>query len=143
VKVCPQFRLLNRQIFMKICMNVMPLKATVTSCQTRNWEAAIKSPSTDDRRGGIRPSGGGPGARCVAYVFVFLCSIIICRRYKLTLSDKAQVTVQLSQFFRFSVKIISRPALAGRPGKIFNRDPYQLSAAHMSPSLNLLLQRYW
>ena len=39
---------------------------------------------------------GGPGSYCVAYVFfVFLGSIIICRLSKLTLSYKAQVTVQL------------------------------------------------
>ena len=38
---------------------------------------------------------GGPGPDYVAYVFVFLSSIIICRLYKLTLSDQAQVILQL------------------------------------------------
>jgi hypothetical protein len=32
---------------------------------------------------------------CIPYVCVFLGRIIICRLYKLTLSDKAQVTLQL------------------------------------------------
>jgi hypothetical protein len=43
------------------------------------------------------PSGpeGGPGSDYVAYVFVFIGIIIICRLYKLTLSDQAQVTLQL------------------------------------------------
>jgi hypothetical protein len=38
---------------------------------------------------------GGPGSNCVAHGFIFLGSIIICRLYKLTLSDQAQVTLQL------------------------------------------------
>jgi len=38
---------------------------------------------------------GGMGPDCVAYVFVFLNHIIICQLYKLTLSDQAQITVQL------------------------------------------------
>ena len=37
----------------------------------------------------------GAGPAYVEYVFVFLGSIIICRLYKLTLSDLAQVTLQL------------------------------------------------
>jgi hypothetical protein len=37
-----------------------------------------------------------PGPEYVVYVFVFLDSIIICRLYKLTISDKAQVTLQLT-----------------------------------------------
>jgi hypothetical protein len=32
----------------------------------------------------------------VAYTFVFLGSIIICRLYKFTLSEQAQVTLQLT-----------------------------------------------
>jgi hypothetical protein len=39
---------------------------------------------------------GGPGPNYVAYVFVFLGRIIMCRLYKLTLSDEAQVTLQLT-----------------------------------------------
>jgi hypothetical protein len=35
----------------------------------------------------------------VAYVFVFLCSIIIYRLYQLTLSDQGQVTLQLQTVF--------------------------------------------
>jgi hypothetical protein len=35
------------------------------------------------------------GPHYVAYVFVFLGSIIICQLYKLTLAAQAQVTLQL------------------------------------------------
>jgi hypothetical protein len=38
---------------------------------------------------------GDPGADGIAYVFVFPGSII-CRRYKLPLSDQAQVTLKLT-----------------------------------------------
>lgn len=37
----------------------------------------------------------GPEPENVAYIFVFLGSIIICRWYKLILSDQAQVPLQL------------------------------------------------
>jgi hypothetical protein len=40
----------------------------------------------------------GPGAKYVAYVLVVLDSIIICRLYRLTLSDQAQVTLQPTVF---------------------------------------------
>jgi hypothetical protein len=76
---------------------------------------------------GARRSERGPDY--VAYVFVFLCSIIICRSYKSTLSDQAQVTLQLSQAFRFRVKIFSRSALAGGPKNFFHQDPNPLSSA--------------
>ena len=36
---------------------------------------------------------GGPGARYVAYVFVFLDITVIRRTHKLTLSHQAQLTV--------------------------------------------------
>ena len=38
---------------------------------------------------------GGPGPDYVAYVFIFLSSIIIYRLYKLTLSAETQITLQL------------------------------------------------
>jgi hypothetical protein len=44
----------------------------------------------------------GPGPDYVAYVFVFLDGIIICRLYELTLSDQTQVTLPES---------LSEPAL--------------------------------
>jgi hypothetical protein len=48
----------------------------------------------------ILPEPGGPkgvpGPDCVAYVFVLLGSIIICGLHKLTVSDQAQVTLQLT-----------------------------------------------
>jgi hypothetical protein len=42
---------------------------------------------------------GSPGPDCVAHVFVFLGSIIICRLHKLTPSDQAEVTLQLQSVF--------------------------------------------
>ena len=45
-----------------------------------------------------RRSGMGPGFVYVAYVFVFLGIIILCRVYKLTLSDQATVTLHLTLF---------------------------------------------
>jgi hypothetical protein len=43
---------------------------------------------------GARRSGRGPAY--VSYVFVFSGSIIVCRLYKLTLSDQAKVTLHLT-----------------------------------------------
>ena len=56
----------------------------------------------------MRP-GRGPAPSNVAYVFVFLGSIIICRLYKLTLSDESQVTLQLLSRF------LAGPPLLGGP----------------------------
>jgi hypothetical protein len=42
---------------------------------------------------------GGLGPDYVAYVFVFLDYIIICRLYKLSVSDQTQVTQQLRVSF--------------------------------------------
>jgi hypothetical protein len=61
---------------------------------------------------------GGPGPDYVAYVFLFLCSIIICRLYKLALSDQAQVTLQLTVSLSDLVCRFVTGALAGGP-KIF------------------------
>jgi len=35
----------------------------------------------------------GLGPNYITYVFVFLSSVIICRLYKLTLADQAQITL--------------------------------------------------
>jgi hypothetical protein len=43
---------------------------------------------------GAQRSGRGPGHDSVAYVFVFF-GTVICRSYKLALSDQGQVTLQL------------------------------------------------
>ena len=59
---------------------------------------------------------GGPGTNYVAHAFAFLGFIVICRLYKLTLSDQALLTLLMNQSFRFSVKIFSRSALAGGGG---------------------------
>jgi hypothetical protein len=63
------------------------------------------------------------GPDCVTYVFVFLGSTIICRLYKLTLSNQAQVTLQL----RISLYDLGS-ALTGEK-KIFYGDPNPLSTA--------------
>jgi hypothetical protein len=42
-----------------------------------------------------RPSGRSPRPNYFAYVFVVLGSTIICHLYKLTLSDQAQVSLQM------------------------------------------------
>jgi hypothetical protein len=41
----------------------------------------------------LRGLEGSPGSNCIACVFVFLVSIIICQLYKLALSYQAQVTL--------------------------------------------------
>jgi len=51
------------------------------------------SESLHKRNGGPE---GGPEPDSVTYIFVFLGSIIIYRFYKLTLSDKVQVALQLT-----------------------------------------------
>jgi hypothetical protein len=58
---------------------------------------------------------GGPELDYVAYVFVFLDSVIICRLYKFIPSPSHSATERQSS--RFSVNIYSRSALAG--GEIF------------------------
>jgi hypothetical protein len=42
-----------------------------------------------------RPSGRGPSPDYFAHVFIFLGSNIICPLYKLTISDQAQVSLQM------------------------------------------------
>jgi hypothetical protein len=59
---------------------------------------------------GAWPSRRGPVY--VAYVFVFLCGIIICRLHKLTLSVQAKITVQLSVSLSDLVsRFLARPSL--------------------------------
>jgi hypothetical protein len=62
-------------------------------------------PSADERGRGGRyklPGSGvpeeNPEPDYLAYVFVSLGSIIICGLHKLTISDQAQVTLQLTVF---------------------------------------------
>ena len=38
---------------------------------------------------------GNPGPDCLAYVFVFFGNVIICRLYKLALSEEAQDNLQV------------------------------------------------
>ena len=72
----------------------------------------------------------GPGPDHVAcFFFVFLGRLIICRLYVLTLSDQAQITLQLTVFL-FSVKIFSWSAFAaGSEKKSVLLGPSPLSTA--------------
>jgi hypothetical protein len=73
---------------------------------------------------GVGGPEGGPWSHYVAYVLVFLGSIIICRLYRLTLSDKAIVTLQLTILsVRFSVKTFSWPVHAGGTPKFLSPGP--------------------
>ena len=63
------------------------------------------------------------------FFFVFLGRLIICRLYVLTLSDQAQITLQLTVFL-FSVKIFSWSAFAaGSEKKSVLLGPSPLSTA--------------
>ena len=81
--------------------------------------------SSADKTGGRRyklqrPDSpeGGSGPDYIAHVLVFLGSISMCRLYKLTLSDQAQVTLQLRASLRFSVKNFSRSTLPAAGGGV-------------------------
>ena len=66
---------------------------------TKRLESSSNADETGDIRyklPGAGHSEGGPGSDYVAYEFVFLYSIIVFRFYRLTLSDQAQVTLQLT-----------------------------------------------
>lgn len=62
---------------------------------------------------GLAVGKGARGPTIIANVFVFLGTMIICRLYKLTPSDRYQITVKLRVPFRFIVKHFSRSAHAG------------------------------
>jgi hypothetical protein len=79
----------------------------------------LRSPRADERWGksvqitGARRPGKEP--EYMAYVFVFLGSISICRSFKSTLSDQAQVTLQLRvSHFDFVSSILAGPSLLTR-----------------------------
>ena len=64
---------------------------------------------------------GGLGSSYVAYIFVCLGNTIICRLFKLSLSDQVQVILQLRVGpFQISVKIFSWSACAVGPKKFFH-----------------------
>jgi hypothetical protein len=91
--------------------------------------------------GGELPGPGGaegsPGPDCVAYVFVVLGGIIICRLYKLTLPGQAQATLQVTVSLSDLVKRdLDGPLLlggGGGPKRHFHRGPNPLSAAVVPP----------
>jgi hypothetical protein len=63
---------------------VLVIMYSCSQCrQERGGESPYKFPGPDFPK-------GGPGPDNVAYVFVFVCSIIICPLYKLSLSDQAK-----------------------------------------------------
>lgn len=55
--------------------------------------------TTGEGSGGAGGPEGGPGAHYVAYVSVFLGSIVVFRWHKLTPSDQAQVILQLTIYY--------------------------------------------
>jgi hypothetical protein len=74
---------------------------------------------------------GGPGPNYVAYGFIFLDGIIVCPLYKLTLSDQAQVTLQLRVSLSDLLlvwRLLAGPSLLGSPKKIFSLGPESLLA---------------
>jgi hypothetical protein len=77
-------------------------------CSRDVWREAC----TNYRGLAVRKGARGPGY--VACVFICLGVIIICRLHKLTLSDRAQVTLQLRQSVQCSAKILCRSILAGK-----------------------------
>jgi len=56
---------------------------------------------------------GAPGPKYAAYVFAFLGGIIVCRLYKLPLSDQSQVTLQLRDCPIQRKEFLARPPLLG------------------------------
>jgi hypothetical protein len=73
---------------------------------------------------GVAGPEGGSWSHYVAYVLVFLGSTITCRLYKLTISDKAIVTLQLTILpVRFSVKIVSWPPMLSGPRNMSSPRP--------------------
>jgi hypothetical protein len=83
-----------------LCTGVIDSYVLCGMCQNRSRILKKKQRRMQCQRQG---SEGGsryklPGPDCVVYVFISLGSIIICRLYKLTLSDRAQVTLQLTVF---------------------------------------------
>jgi hypothetical protein len=63
-------------------------KALSAMTKTDRWQKLV-------RIAVARGTGRGPVPQYVTYVFVTLGSVIICPLYKLSLSDQAQVTLQL------------------------------------------------
>jgi hypothetical protein len=64
---------------------------------------------------------GGPGLHFVAICVAFLGSIIICPFKFNPCTPSPSHSATASQFFRFSVTIFNRSALAGAGAKIFSR----------------------
>ena len=69
---------------------------TVYSCAGSTNEKGEVGASKLVQITGSQRSERGPGLRLCCICFIFLGSVIICRLYKLALSDPAQVTLQLT-----------------------------------------------
>jgi hypothetical protein len=72
--------------------------------------------------------GGGPvqitGGPTMLHMFVFLSSTIICRLYKLTVSDQTQVMLQLTVgLANLVVRFLAGPPLLGGGGQSRSRRP--------------------
>lgn len=90
----------------------------VKTLPTRERGAQI----SEARRSGRRPD-------YIKYIFVFLGHTTICRSYKLTLSDQAQVSLQLTVWLSdLAERFLAGPLLLRGP-KNFSPGPVPLSAA--------------
>ena len=79
-------------------------------------------------------SEGGPGPDNFPYVYVFLCSFIICLLYKLTLSAQAKITLQLRVSLSDLVQILlTGPPLLRCQKKCFSSGPELALGAPFSP----------
>ena len=125
----------NRQIFLIRCETVVRTKPVLYGCET--WSLTLRQhrfrAGEGGRGQGVRRNHRGPGPNLVPYAFVYLCTV--CRLYKLTLSEQAQITLQLSQPLRVSVvytqckNFLAGPSVVGRVKKVLHRGPNPLSAA--------------
>ena len=73
-----------------------------------------------------RGTEGGSGPGYVAWIFVFIGSVIICQLYKLTLSEQAQITLQLTvSLIDLVLRILASTSLLGsrsRPRRPWNKE---------------------
>jgi hypothetical protein len=84
--------------------------------------AVRKGPSGPEgaQRSGMGPSGpkGGPAPGEVAFVLYFsVVIVIICQQHELTVSDQAQITLQLTvSLYELSHRFLADPPLLGVAG---------------------------
>lgn len=96
-------------------------KEKVSSRNRRCWFVCRSLPEPSRKGEPIQTTRVRPC--CTCFLFLFLCSITICRLYKLTPSDHGQVTLQLTVNLAIRCENFSRSALAGGRKKIFPPPP--------------------